>query len=58
MKADETKRKREINICQAGIFSSGETALECPQDFLVTKSPENYRLGKNRSLIFEKVRSV
>ncbi|MDY6287806.1 MAG: hypothetical protein SPL65_10890, partial [Lachnospiraceae bacterium] len=26
--------------------------------FLLTKSPENYSLGKNRSLIFEKVRSV
>lgn len=23
----------KIYICQAGIFSSGETALECPQDF-------------------------
>ena len=27
------KKQKKIYICQAGIFSSGETALECLQDF-------------------------
>ena len=52
------KKQKKIYICQAGIFPLEKRLLNVRRIFLVTKSPENYRLGKNRSLIFEKVRSV